>query len=340
MSKFRNGYDPKFLGAGYEIPMPTLSLELQDKLLRKNELRDEYIADYIHYSLLMNAETKQAFFSAANLDQDDYKKVEGRRWFIDPRIGGVNQIANNAYKNNEWDRGHLTRRAAVTWGSSYEAKRASNDSCSYANASLQHENFNQDEWRIPEQIVAHFDKDKNNRLSVFTGPIFTSYDRWYMQNGMKQPVRIPSGFWKVVAYIDRNNDDLQCQAYIMYQDANFQADKRGRYSIDIRNYQVTISEIERVTGLEFDQALFETNPLLFFSSSERSDGRTNIGPEAYETPYDLTDSQLDRGIVFNRSYLNQNSEEFEPRKRSLTTSEFDRYIESGNIAKARLEFPS
>ena len=147
-------------------------------------------------------------FSAANLDQDDFKSVQGWRWFIDPRIGLDNQISNQAYRNNEWDRGHLIRRTAVTWGSTYEAKRASSDSCSYANAFLQHENFNQDEWRVPERIVAHFSKDKNNKLFVFTGPVLTDFDSWFMQNGMVEPVRIPSGFWKVVVYVDKDTDEL------------------------------------------------------------------------------------------------------------------------------------
>lgn len=332
MSNLRKGYDPEFLGADKVLPMPSLSLELQEKLLERDHLRDNYIADYIHYSIVMNSETKQAFFSAANLDQDDYKQVQGRRWFIDPRIGIENQIGNEAYRNNDWDRGHLTRRTAVTWGSSYEAKRASNDSCSYANASLQHANFNQDEWRVPEKIVAHFDKDKNNRISVFTGCIMTDFDRWFMQNGMTDPVRIPSGFWKVIAYIDKETDDLECQAYLMYQDANFISDKRGQYSLDIKNYQVTISEIEKLTGLEFPQQLFDANPLLFFSRNERNDGRTNDGPEAFVAPDSLEDSSLDAGVVFNRDYLDQHRSNFAPRSATMNMNEFAAHIDGGNIS--------
>ncbi|WP_369334495.1 DNA/RNA non-specific endonuclease, partial [Candidatus Thiosymbion oneisti] len=103
-------------------------------------------------------------------------------------MGLNNQVGPAAYKRNPWDRGHLTRRTAVTWGSKYEAKRASNDSCSYANASMQHENFNQDEWRVPERIVQHLEKDKNGRITIFTGPVFTQTDRWYPRRTLQQKV--------------------------------------------------------------------------------------------------------------------------------------------------------
>lgn len=328
----RNGYDPFFLGSSIEIPLPKLSLELEDQLLMSDSLRDGYIADYIHYSLAMNSQTKQAFYSAANLDQDDFKQVKGRRWFLDPRIGKENQVGNEAYRRNEWDRGHLTRRTAVTWGSTYEARRASNDSCSYANASLQHENFNQDEWRVPERIVAEFDKDKNNRLTVFTGPLFSCFDRWFHQNGMEQPIRIPSGFWKVIAYIDKETDDLECQAYLMYQDSNFILDKRGQHSLDIKNYQVTISEIEKLTGLEFDQCLFDSNPLYFFSKEERNDGRTNEGPEGVIAPNSTDKSELEKGVVFTRKTLDAQKKKFKPRMRNLDMDEFAEHIESGNVS--------
>ena len=76
---------------------------------------------------------------------------------------------------------------------------------------LQHENFNQDEWRIPEGIVRYLDKDIDGKISVFTGPIFTDYDRWFFQSGMVAPVRVPSAFWKLVAYIDKETNKLASQ---------------------------------------------------------------------------------------------------------------------------------
>jgi endonuclease G len=294
MSTLRKGYDPDFLGMGINLPMPQASLELEDDVLLRDTLRDGYIVDYIHYSVVMGRFNKQAMFSAANLDQSETRQVRGRKWFVDPRIGLNAQIGPEAYARNDWDRGHLTRRTAVTWGTVYEAKRASNDSCSYANSSLQHANFNQDEWRIPENVVRDFDKDLNNRLCVFTGPVFTNCDRWFFQRGMTEKVRIPSGFWKVVAYIDKESQTLACQAYVMYQDSLFLADKRGYRSIKAKSYQVTITEVEKLTGLEFPQELYDSNPLYYYPRKDINED----GPEAFRVPRNA--EEMKDGVVFSR----------------------------------------
>ncbi len=319
MNNLREGYDPDFLGESFTINVPNAGLELEDDILNKEELRDGCIVDYIHYSVMMSKFSNQALFSAANLDQNTFQQVSGRNWFVDPRVGLSNQIGSEIYKSNPWDRGHLTRRTAVTWGTKYLAKRASNDSCSYANASMQHENFNQDEWRVPETIVQYFKKDKNGRISIFTGPVFTQTDRWYTRRTLHQMARIPSGFWKVVAYIGKDSNRLECQAYVLYQDANFLLDKRGRHNLVIRNYQVTITEIEQLTGLEFDEALFDSNPLYYYPR----DG-INTGPEGFAAPKSTKKSELNTGVVFSRSEAESSG--FSKRKRNIKEDEFIEFI--------------
>jgi len=324
----RAGYDVTFLGDDFPVPMPTAGFAISDDILVRDQIGPDGEVKYINYSLVMSQSNKQAVFSAANLDQRQYRSVQGRRWFVDSRIGSENQIGPAYYTDNEWDRGHLTRRTAVTWGSNFDAKNASNDSCSYANASLQHENFNQDEWRVPEEVVRHFDRDLNDRLCIFTGPVFTDADRWYTRRGIDRAVRIPSGFWKVVAYVDKQKRDIACQAYVMFQDSNFIADRRGRHKLDIHNYQVTITEVERLTNLEFPRVLFDANPLLFFPR----DG-INDGPEAFIAPNDTSPRELDRSIVFERDDLEgENRGSLMRRRRALTAEEFDKFIRDGLIA--------
>ena len=330
INDLRKGYDENFLGDGTTLPIPEAGLEHYNDIVTDEDLRDGYIVDYIHYSVVMSKSNKQAFFSAANLDQDAYRSVRGRRWFIDNRLGAENQVGPEAYASNPWDRGHLTRRTAVTWGSNYEATAASNDSCSYANASMQHANFNQDEWRVPEEIVRKFERDKNNLISVFTGPVFTDYDRWYHRPGMSEQVRIPSAFWKVIAYIGKVSGKLESQAYLMYQDALFIADKRGARRINPKNYQVTITEIERLTGIHFDETLFESNPLLFFTDEDAQDGRKNIGPEAFVAPRDSEDPAFEDGVVFDREHL-ATTDGLEKRRRDMSKDDFETILLNGGI---------
>ncbi|WP_435236693.1 DNA/RNA non-specific endonuclease [Psychromonas sp. PT13] len=120
MTDLRTGYDPNFLGEDIAIAIPKASLEIEDDILYVSDNKDTgHIIDYIHFSVIMSKFNNQALVSAANLDQKDYQQVSGRNWFVDPRIGLENQVGPAAYKHNPWDRGHLTRRSAVTWGSTY-----------------------------------------------------------------------------------------------------------------------------------------------------------------------------------------------------------------------------
>lgn len=277
-----SGYDPDFLGKDFKIPLPGFAYDVEDDVLRRDDLREGYIRDYLHYSLVMSRSKRQALYSIANLDQKAKQKVsgsQGRRWFVDPKIGSKNQMDNRYYKGKEnlWDRGHLTRRTAVTWGDSFhEALRASNDSCSYANASLQHRNFNEDEWRVPEKLVANFDRDQNGKIIIITGPLFTEYDRWFTPRDYDvEPGRIPSGFWKIIAYIDKkkskhnNKPTLGCEAYRVYQDRCSIEDKYGADKINLTTLQVTISELQDLTGLQFCRELYEANVLYYHATEER-----------------------------------------------------------------------
>lgn len=274
-----NGYDPDFLGENFKIDIPWINYDVFVDVLKRDELRKNYIADYLHYSVVMSKKNRQAYLSMCNLDQNQYRSVKGRNWFIDSRIGGENQLDNRYYKGrtNLWDRGHLTRRTAVTWGDSdYIARRASNDSCSYANACLQHRNFNEDEWRIPEKIAKRFDRDLNGRLSIMTGPLFTDNDRWFDPRDYDVPLaRIPSGFWKILYYIDKKKtraageEVLGCEAYLVYQDNLSLRDRTGADRVDIATLQVTITDLADLTGIEFPEQLYDANPLWYHTSNDR-----------------------------------------------------------------------
>ena len=282
------GYDPKFLGDKFEIDIPWINYQVFADVLKDDELRNRYIADYLHYSVVMSKKNRQAYLSICNLDQTQYRSVSGRNWFIDNRIGAVNQLDNRYYKgrSNLWDRGHLTRRTAVTWGASdYIARRASNDSCSYANACLQHRNFNEDEWRIPEKIAQRFERDLNGRISIMTGPLFTEHDRWFEPRGEDvSPARIPSGFWKILYYIDKkktqaaSEEVLGCEAYLVYQDRLSVRDDDGADDIHISTLQVTITELADMTGIEFPEPLYDANPLWYHTRGDRDISE----PERYE----------------------------------------------------------
>ncbi|MBL4789015.1 MAG: DNA/RNA non-specific endonuclease [Kordiimonadaceae bacterium] len=266
----RDGYNPKFLHGtedSFHIELPKPSLNIQsDILLPEGAVDGEFEVKYIHYSLLMSKSNRQALVSAANVDNANQQTVsgsKGRRWFVDARVGRANQIGNASYKHSPWDRGHLTRRTAVTWGSFATALKASNDSCAYTNAAMQHENFNEDEWRVPEELVDDFDLAKDKKLTVMTGPVFTTCDRFFTRNLGDAPVRIPAGFWKILSYINKNTGELSTDAYILFQDIEAIRSSRGRQRVQLGNFAVTTTEVALWTGLEFDQKLYDSNGMMF-----------------------------------------------------------------------------
>ena len=278
----RDGYDPKFLDGSdgqpdeeMHIAFPSPSLNLLDDVLPiEGQGGNGFEVKYIHYSLMMSKSNRQALVSVANVDNAKQKTVsgrKGRKWFVDTRIGKENQIDNTPYRNSPWDRGHLTRRTAVTWGSSATALKASNDSCAYTNAAMQHEKFNEDEWRVPEKLVAKFKLAKNDKLSVFTGPIFTTCDRYFARTLDRSPVRIPCGFWKMLSYVNKNTGKLTTDAYILFQDIGAIKTGRGRDRMELGSFSVTTTEIAIWTGLEFDQKLYDSNPLKFSSDGTDDD---------------------------------------------------------------------
>ena len=130
---------------------------------------------------------------------------------------------------------------------------------------MQHKNFNEDDWRAVELLVSNF---KNaDKLTVITGSIFTRADRYFTRAFDDFRVRIPAVFWKTVSYVG-DNQELKTQAYIFFQDLPSIKSSKGRARIELKDMQVTTTEISLWTGLDFDQVLFDSNPLNFYSGPE------------------------------------------------------------------------
>ena len=281
------GYDSNFLGENIHIPLPTFSRSLAQSVLRKpGILRAGLYSDHIHFTLVMNEHTRQLIYSAYNIDQSQFRsKVTGkgkRGWQNDQGIGPENQLDNKYYKDrtdgsgrvipNPYDRGHMVMRFNTMWGATdSESNKAGKATFIYANSSLQHENLNRDEWKAIElEIVRELRLDKNNKLAVFTGPIFGDLDR-HINLSDRDSARIPSGFFKVICFVKKQSEpgqELGVLAFAVFQDDTVLRDKKGGRTIKTdRSYQVTISELQNWTGINFGDQLFEANPLFYYEGT-------------------------------------------------------------------------
>ena len=115
-------------------------------------------------------------------------------------------------------------------------------------------------WKDLEFYVRSLQDDSTNRLNEITGPIFsTSGDSLTVTPCDREPAIVPSGFFKVIVYVNSQNA-LEVRCFIIYQDAKCLNDRDG--VVDHKRYQVPIGEIEKLTGLVFDPIYHETNVIV------------------------------------------------------------------------------
>ena len=162
------------------------------------------------------------------------------KWYYDPRIDQKYQMGPATYSKNDIDRGHLVRRRDPVWGDA--AKEANKDTFHFTNCSPQHKNFNQKTWLELEDYLLNNADNSKLKVTVFTGPIFRADDMLY------RGVQIPAEFWKV-AVIVKKDGKLSATAYLQSQ-KNLLDDLEFAYG-KYKTYQVPVSKIEALTGLDF-----------------------------------------------------------------------------------------
>jgi endonuclease G, mitochondrial len=268
-------YDDQFLGI--TLPLPAVLPGRSASIVHSSELTNEVLAEYPNYAVITDAERRAPAYVVALLNRPLLKPTSRTdSWRVDSRIGAEFQLDNAYYARNEWDRGHMARRASAGWGeTTREAQKAADATFYYSNACLQHENVNQDEWLALEDWVQDLAIAKDGKTVVFAGPVYGSAPRVIIPDG-RAPGEIPAAFFKVVAFINNGTEDaaerdrLDVRAFLMFQDeaAIEVKDKQGRLIFEFQHYQTTIREIESLTGLGFPDVIYERNPLYFYPDDE------------------------------------------------------------------------
>jgi endonuclease G len=245
------GYDPEFLAQ--RVDLPALSAERCVDVVPLNDGSGNELK-YTHFSVVMSKSRRLAFFTAVNIDGANLRKLprDADRWYFDPRIERQYQMGPPAYSSNELDRGHLVRRIDPVWGDS--ANEANEDTFHFTNCSPQHGKLNKEIWLGLEDYILNKAKAEKFQVSVFSGPVFRDDDMLYRDEFL-----IPAEFWKVVVIV-KDDGQLSATAYLQTQRdliTNLEAEVYGPYE----TYQVPVSEIERLTGLDFGR-LRDHDPLL------------------------------------------------------------------------------
>jgi endonuclease G len=249
----RDGYNPKFLGPGFGVPLPVLTKNLDDVVTFTYDGERRDVLDYQHFSVMMSVSRRLCRFSACNIDGKNSKRMRRTGWQIDPRIPRSAQILRECYGNlPKFSRGHMTRREDPAWGSDSEAALGNSDSMHVTNAVPQVQSFNAGIWLSLEDYALQNARQDDMRISVFTGPFLAANDP------VRYGVKIPTSFWKVIVFIHDETGKLCATGYTMSQRSLVPAEEKvfGNHE----NSQRPIAEIERRAGISFGR-LAELDPM-------------------------------------------------------------------------------
>ena len=279
----RRGYNDRFL-ENLLVPMPQLNAAQRSVAARVGgvgDISNPYELKYQHFSVVVNAQRRMAFFSICNIDgakrirvdRDSGKAKSGpeasENWAIDPRVPDTAQLSDAFYRRlrntlrdagDFFARGHLTRREDPNWGRAEIAERANNDTFHHTNACPQVQNaFNgsQQAWQGIENYVLNATDDSNLRVTVITGPVFSEDDPIYEDEEFGA-IAIPRQFWKVVARVEDGKPLVI--AILADQSAAMDALFSRRGSREAlwdwptrlsKDYISTVAKISELTGLDF-----------------------------------------------------------------------------------------
>ncbi|KTB55629.1 endonuclease [Pseudomonas viridiflava ICMP 13104] len=254
--KKRKGYADNFLG-DFIVPWPSVDEELAPDVYPLENTGNRL--DYTHFSITMSRSRRLALYVGVNIDGASSVEVKRSKdaWSFDGRLPAEAQIGENVYADNLLDRGHLVRRQDPNWGK--EAEVANGDTFHFTNCSPQMGAFNQKTWLELEDYILDNTRRWKSRVTVFTGPVLRDDDRSY------RTIRIPSAFWKVVAFL---GDDGKPSASAYMIDQTTELGKLDIMFGPLRTWQRSVAQIEQLTGIRFgDLSAYDG-----FSNEERLTG--------------------------------------------------------------------
>lgn len=261
---FMTGYNPDFLG--FTVRRPTLSTDLETSaFLGGGSLH------YVNYSLTFDEERRQPIFAASNLDRSQLlvlPRVSGAI-LKDPRVPPNLQPALP-------DRGSLPGSGhiplvggEIAWGAffqgaEYEAsEKLAGITRVFPNIIPAPADLNRRAWsEIDRWILTEHNKSANN-VVIYSGPIPDATDQ------VIDGVRISKQYWKIavsrapLTRVSNIVDAVSVDAFMIggrrTDSAELAVDRGGNPLFNLESHRVSIHEIERLTGLTFDDKIREAS---------------------------------------------------------------------------------
>lgn len=261
------GYNATFVRKTPKIGLTSIVSASNKKNFPKVEGNKKGELNYSGLTVLYNSKRKLPFVSAYNIDgQSKLDKVKRTSFRKDPRFDSMQQLDNDFYdlvKNKtEFEIGHMAANNEMAWGE--EGQVQSYQTFHFPNSVPQAERLNVGIWRSLESyIVQEAAQNDNKKICVFTGPVLTEKDPFYVHD---VTFRVPLLFFKVIVF--ENGGKLYSTGFIMSHEKKLIEDELIAKSIsrgiakpvtamafDDYTYkdvfQVNIKMIQELTGLKF-----------------------------------------------------------------------------------------
>lgn len=181
-----------------------------------------------------------------------YGTAKRRSTFLkDPKLSPAQACRATDYKGSGCDRGHLAPAEDMSYSNS-----AMNESFYFSNVSPQNPGFNRGIWKRLEMQVRSWKPIADTLHVITAGSVHDKLPK------LKGSVTIPDKFYKIVLAKDTRGK-VKAIAFLMPNKAS---------KAPLRNYLVTIDELERLTKIDFcfllpddvEEALESSKADLFF----------------------------------------------------------------------------
>lgn len=199
----------------------------QSKLLPRST--GEFI-DHGFFSISYDESKEQALWVAYLLEkQEILGSAERSNKFKKDHKVSTKSAEDSDYLRSGYDRGHLIPAADLRY-----SQKGMDISFLMSNISPQKASFNRGVWKSLESQVRDW-VTKEGELFVVTGPVFIDFVEYIGKNRVK----VPSHFYKIV--VDLNEPEIKSIAFLLPNEKCEEFD----------SYQVSIDEIEEITGIDF-----------------------------------------------------------------------------------------
>lgn len=208
----------------------SLNLKLEIPVATKEH--DEIILKRMAYTASYNNKMKNPNWVAWELTRKETIGKEDRsdKFVPDPDLPEP-RVKSSDYTRTGYDRGHMAPAADMKW-----SLRAMEESFYMSNICPQHKNLNRGDWNDLEDACRAWAK-KYGMVYIACGPI---YDHSKPKRIGASKVAVPDRFFKVVLIYNRK--DPMAFGFIFPNIARSQ---------ELKKYQVTVDDIENITGFDF-----------------------------------------------------------------------------------------